>query len=218
MSTSCRQFIRSIYLHGGPRVAGLKRDPAVAGAITTGTQPRYDTQAAAPIQSFLTEKYQIAPELALQVLTHKSYLNGIKPYNEKLAAMGQKCVNLYFAKYVTEAPTQSEVAVNGHNLDVLGSPMARELSGKLAMGLFAKTQGFSEVMFWKSANHELSFEASGEMSVSAHVMYALIGAVTLTHGKKAAEQFIHEKLLQSSTPSLEEITVKIVEDDASKSA
>ena len=48
------------------------------------------------------------------------------------------------------------------------------------------------------------------MKVSAQMMYALIGAVTFTHGKTVAEEFILEKLMKAS-PSLEEISASVVE-------
>ena len=204
-----RQFVRSIFLNSGPRVAGLKRDPEVAATLVNGLRYEKLPATLAPVKALLTDKYAILDDLALQVITHKSFLNGIKPYNEKLAALGHKVLNLYCAKYVTLGPTtNNETAVNGHNLDVLGSPMARELSGKLAAGLFAKSKGLSDGMFWKLANHELSFEALGEMTVAAHMVYALVGAVAVSHGKQVAEQFIAEHM----TPALEAITVKIVDD------
>lgn len=202
---------RLLYLHKGPRVHGLKRDPQEV--FTTFTNHKYgqDADNLAPVKQFLTEKYQIPDDLALQVLTHKSFGNGIKPYNEKLSAMGLKLLNLYCAKYTTDTPaTTNDNAINGKNVDVLGSPMAKELTGRLALGLFAKSHKLNEVLFWKSYNHSLSFEASGEMKVSAQMMYALIGAVTFIHGKHAAEQFILEKLIKAS-PSLEEISATVVE-------
>ncbi|KAJ9095526.1 hypothetical protein QFC19_007507 [Naganishia cerealis] len=200
-----------LYLHKGPRVSGLKRDPDEV--FTTFTAHKYGENAdnLRPIKQFLDDKYAISDELALQVLTHKSFGNGIKPYNEKLSAMGLKVLNLYCAKYTTDTPTTAnENAIDGKNVDVLGSPMAKELAGRLALGLFAKSHKLNQVLFWKSYNHSLGFEASGEMKVSAQMMYALIGAVTFTHGKTVAEEFILEKLMKAS-PSLEEISASVVE-------
>lgn len=162
------------------------------------------------VKEFLQDKYAIPDELVLQVLTHKSFGNGIKPYNEKLSTMGSKLLNLVLAKYVVSTPTSNELAVNGQNLDVLGTPMAKELGGRMALGVFAKNTRLNTIMFWKLYNSLLSFEKSGELKVSAQMMYALVGAVTFSHGKKVAEEFVREKLLLGPT-SLESITEEIVQ-------
>lgn len=202
--------IRNIYLHKGERVAGLKRDPEEVFTTNNGYKYGKTEENLKHIKDFLPEKYSISDDLALQVLTHKSFGNGIKPYNEKLSAMGSKILNLFCAKLVTDKTTTNENAINGKNLDCLGSPIAKELSGRMSLGLFAKTTNLNRIMFWKSYNHDLSFESSGEMKVSAQMMYALIGAVTFTHGKEVAEAFIKEKLFDTE-PSIEDITSTIID-------
>ncbi|KAG2735520.1 hypothetical protein G9P44_001734 [Scheffersomyces stipitis] len=209
-SSVCKLSVRNIYLHKGPRVAGLKRDPQEVFVTQGGAKYEQSETNLKHIKDFLTEKYSIDDDLALQVLTHKSFGNGIKPYNEKLSAMGSKILNLYFAKFVVEKPSQNELAINGKNLDVLGTPIAKELAGRLSLGIFARTNNLNSTMFWKSYNYGVGFETSGEMKVSAQMMYALVGAVTFVHGKKVAEQFISEKLLGAS-PSIEDITSSVVE-------
>lgn len=204
-----RIFSRSIYLHTGPRIAGIRRSPEEVLKSSSGHSYGATKENLAPVKNFLDAKYAIPDEMALQVLTHKSFANGIKPYNEKLSAMGAKVLNLFLAKHVVEGPTTNELAVAGKNLDVLGSPMAKELSGRMALCVFAQSSKLNSVMFWKSYNSLLSFEKSGELKVSAQVMYALVGAVAFAHGKKKAEEFIREKLLLGSR-SLEAITAELV--------
>lgn len=202
--------VRSIYLHSGTRVAGLKRDPEQAFTTNTGIKYGISEENLKYIKGFLGDKYGISDELALQVITHKSFGNGIKPFNEKLGVMGSKIMNLFFAKYVTSTKTPNEMTINGLNLDPLGSPMAKELTARLSNGLFAKQNQLNTIMFWKSFNHDLSFESSGELRISAQMIYALVGAVTFTHGKQVAEQFLHEKFLNAN-PSIEDITARIIE-------
>ncbi|CUM63584.1 uncharacterized protein PRCAT00001163001 [Priceomyces carsonii] len=201
---------RYVYLHKGSRVPGLKKDPDEVFVENNGIKYSGSEDNIRYIKDFLQDKFAISDELALQVITHKSFGNGAKPYNEKLSAMGSKLMNLYFAKYVTSKSTSNELAINGKNLDSLGSPAARELGGRLALAMFARNNNVNRIMFWKSYNYGLSFEASGEMKVSAQMMYALVGAVTFVHGKETAEAFIKEKLLDAK-PSIEDITANIVE-------
>lgn len=205
-----KSFARNIYLHSGPRVAGIRRDPAEV--FTTSSGHSYGTQPEnlKHIKLFLQEEYAIPDEMALQVLTHKLFGNGIKPYNEKLSTMGSKLLNLVLAKYVVAKQTDNELAINGKNLDVLGTPMAKELGGRMSLGVFAKNSKLNTIMFWKLYNSLLSFERSGELKVSAQMMYALVGAVTFVHGKTAAEKFVEEKLIKGSQ-SLEQITEELIQ-------
>ncbi|SGZ46775.1 CIC11C00000003819 [Sungouiella intermedia] len=205
-----KRFARNIYLHTGPRVGGIRRDPTEVFTTASGHFHGTNPENLKHIKLFLLDKYAIPDDLALQVLTHKSFGNGIKPYNEKLSTMGSKLLNLTLAKYVVSKQTSNELAINGKNLDVLGTPMAKELGGRMALGVFAKNSKLNTIMFWKSYNSHLSFEQSGELKVSAQMMYALVGAVTFVHGKKAAEQFVEEKLLLGST-SLEAITEELLQ-------
>lgn len=183
---------RSVYV---PARLGIRRNPE--DVLKTHAGALYGATAAnlAPVTSFLDTQYAIPQDLALQVLTHKLFANGIKPYNEKLSVMGAKLMSLVLAKHVTDPPSASAMAVLGKNLDALGTPMARELGGRMLLGVFAQRHNLNKVMFWKLYNHSLSFERSGELKVSAQMMYALIGAVAFTHGKAKAEQFVREKLL-----------------------
>lgn len=206
---------RSIYLHTGKRVAGLRRDPEEVFVTAVGLKYGATAENLQHVKGFLTDKYAIDDDLMLQVLTHKSFGNAIKPHNEKLSAMGSKVLNLYTAKYVIDRPNTSEMAVNGKNLDSLGSPMAKELAARTAVGIFAKKTKLNSVMFWTSYNHDLSFERSGDLKVSAQMVYAMVGAVAYIHGKAAAEEFVRTKLLEGS-PSLEEVAAQLLQQGEEK--
>lgn len=210
--TLLKPACRSIYLHTGPRVAGLRRDPKEAFKTYLGLEYG-SSEATSAVKSFLAN-YSIPEEMARQVITHKSFGNGIKAYNEKLVVMGLKVMSLFLAKHVIEQETTNKNAINGKNLDVLGTPIAKELGGKTSLGLFAKQHNLNKNMFWKLHNHSLTFEQSGEMKVSAHMMYALVGAVAYVHGKRLAEEFIREKLLKGEN-LLEAVTAQLIEESTS---
>lgn len=203
------QTTRNIYIHKGSRMAGMKRDEEEVFTNSDGLKYDNSSDNVKHIQEYLPAEYAISDDLAMQVITHKSFVNGIKPYNEKLSAMGSKLMNLYFAKWVISKPSTNDLAINGQNLDILGLPIAKELSGRMAAGIFAKTTKLNSIMFWNSYSQGLSFETSGELKVSAQMVYALVGAVAFTHGKAQAEKFIEEKIVSSN----EAIARKIVEGD-----
>ncbi|KAL6450997.1 MRPL15 54S ribosomal protein L15 [Candida maltosa Xu316] len=189
-----RVLTRSLYLHKGPRVEGLKRHPEAAFVNPQGVQYELNESNISKIKAFLGKKYAIPDETALQVITHKSFGNGIKPYNEKLTAMGSKLVSLFFAKHVTNNNCNKPQAIEGKNLDVLGTPVSKELSSLRTAGTFAKLNNINDIMFWQSSKSTLGFESSGEMKVSGQMLYGLVGAVNFYHGKEKAEEFISEKL------------------------
>ncbi|CAH2352841.1 54S ribosomal protein L15, mitochondrial [[Candida] railenensis] len=204
-------FSRSIYLHSGKRVRGLKRNPEEIFKTESGSVYGTTEENLQPLKTFLGSSYPISDNLLLQVLTHKSFGNGIKPYNEKLAALGSKLYNLYCLKHITNKPTtNTETAINGKNLDSIGMPLPRALGEREPLAIFAQVNKLNTVMFWKSYNHNLSFAQSGELKVSGQMMFALIGAIGFSHGKTAAENFIEEKLIEG-TPSIENIANEFVE-------
>ncbi|KAI3402991.2 hypothetical protein KGF56_004244 [Candida oxycetoniae] len=206
-------FVRHLYLNKGNRVEGLKRDPAVAFTNSEGQEYALNEGNISHIKSYLGPNYQVPDEVALQVITHKSFGNGIKPYNEKLAAMGSKLLNLSLAKYVINNTTtnnndEKELEINNKNLSSLGSLWSRELCGRASTGYFANLKGLNKVMFWKSRNPSLSFESSGALKVSAQLLYSLIGAVNFYHGKEKAEAFIEENIVRG----LEEVTTELLKE------
>lgn len=206
-----RTFRRSIYLHKGPRVQGLRRDPEDVFQ-SQGISHEVNDSTTKYIKSFLTDKYAIPDDIILQVITHKSFANGIKPYNEKLASMGSKILNLYLAKYVLSQPTKNPNAINNLNFDVIGSPIAKELGNRMSLGLFAKIKDLNKVMFWSSKTHDVSYESSGELKISSQLVYALVGAVNFFHGKKATEEFIQAKFIDTDN-SLETVTTSLLDHD-----
>lgn len=201
-------FSRTIYLNKGPRVEGLKRDPKEVFVNHNGIEYELNQDNIQHIKSYLGDKFQIPDEIALQIITHKSFGNGIKPYNEKLAAMGSKLLSLFAAKHVVNKPTEKDakLVISGKNLSILGSPNAKELHGRKSTGYFTKFNGLNNIMFWKSRNPTLNFESSGELKVSSQLLYSLIGAVNIYHGKAKAEEFISDNVIKG----LEEITEELV--------
>ncbi|WLF79256.1 hypothetical protein PVL30_003008 [Lodderomyces elongisporus] len=208
LNTFNKTFTRSIYLHSGSRIEGLKRDPKEVFKNQKGVQYGANDQTLSSIKSFLGSKYQIPDDVALQIITHKSFGNGMKPYNIKLSVMGSKLLKLYTAKYVIhqQSTTPDKIKIEGKDLTKLGSLYSKELSGRDAAGYFAKVENLNKTMFWVSRDPTASFEASGELKVSGQLVHSLIGAVNFYHGKDVAEEFIGEKIMKG----LEEITKQLV--------
>ncbi|KAI5962237.1 uncharacterized protein KGF55_003313 [Candida pseudojiufengensis] len=233
VGTKNLKLTRSIYLHKGPRIEGLKKDPKEVFINSSGIEYGLNDENIKYIKSYLGESYKIPDEIALQIITHKSFGNGIKPYNEKLAAMGSKLLNLSLAKHVisisqqnnnssqssssstspsplsTSSSSNPKLHINGLNLSILGSPTSKELSSRKSTGYFAKFNNLNKIMFWKSRNPTLGFESSGELKVSSQLIYSLVGAVNYYYGKSKAEEFINEKLVDKLTDITSDIVNRV---------
>ncbi|ODQ80132.1 hypothetical protein BABINDRAFT_161116 [Babjeviella inositovora NRRL Y-12698] len=183
-----------VHLHSGKRVAGLKRNPSEylkVGGYEYGVQ----AENLQFVKAFLAP-YALPDEVVLQVLTHKSFAHGNKPYNDKLAYIGSRFLNNFLS--IREASTSSTNAhaVNGLNFDVLGSPIDKSLASPATRYLFAKAHNLNKVLFWAARDATIDNpHRSGEVKITNDVVCALVGAVLLQKGEAVAQTFIQEKYL-----------------------
>lgn len=179
---------------GALRARGLKKDPqeylTVNGVLYPGTE-----ETLRPAKELLGDRYQLNDDLILQSLTHKSFAHGKKPYNEKLAILGKELLRLeasFFA--VSQQSSGSNGSRVGHaNFDI--SPNTLEvLCSVTAIAEVSKRAGIANSIFWKK-RAEIAAEKSGEITVQAKSIVALIGAILVTQGQAKACDFIRTKLL-----------------------
>lgn len=202
------------YLHKGPRVRGLLRDEAEYLVSPKGATYGESEENLSSLKKFLGEEYKLPNKLILQVLTHKSFAHGLKPFNEKLAIFGS-----HFLKYKAsifaikpENELSSNISVNGFQLEELGSAKSKGLiSNKTSAEFIRSVAKIGDSIFWKKRDPLITNpNVSGENSVFARSLEALIGAILLQHGKSKAEKFIDEILLnKSKDDSLVKLAEKI---------
>ncbi|KAH3686445.1 hypothetical protein WICPIJ_002625 [Wickerhamomyces pijperi] len=188
---STKSLTRSVgYLHAQPkRVRGLVRDPATFLQSPCGKA--YDIQSTSSLKTYLGEEYALDDNLLLQVLTHKSFAHGMKPFNEKLSVHGSQ-----FLKHKSAIHT-----VNSEKgISALGSLESRKTLSTDILAAFVKQQGFADVIYWKKRDDSITDPTqSGENSIKAGVLEALIGALLVTRGAGVAEKFVFEKLLSENS-------------------
>lgn len=190
-----------VYLHKGPRVRGLLRDESEYLLSPKGKKYGEEEENLSNLKKFLGDEYKLPNNLILQVLTHKSFAHGFKPFNEKLAIFGS-----HYLKYKTSlfsingnGDLSSQYAVNGLELGQLGSKPARDLISKHVLAQFIRFSNIGDSIFWKKRDPLITnSEVSGEDSVFARTLEALIGALLLQHGKAKTEKFVDEILLNES--------------------
>jgi len=203
---------RSIgYLHKGPRVRGLLRDEADYLVSPKGLTYGENEENLSSLKSFLGEEYKLPNNIALQILTHKSFSHGLKPFNEKLAIFGSHFLKFKTSVYqiTSENNLSSEKSINGLELEQLGTLDSRNLISKFVLAEFIRQQNIGDSIFWKKRNPLITnSKVSGEDSVYARSLEAIVGAIILQHGKSKAEKFVDEILLNKSN---EKSLVKIAE-------
>lgn len=174
------------YLHKGSRVRGLVRDESDYLVSPKGVAYGASEESLSPLKKLLGQEYQLQDDVSLQVLTHKSFAHGKKPFNEKLAVLGS-----HFLKYKASIFT-----INTQGLDKMGTQKSKELISEKSLARFLEGTGIGESIYWKKRDPlQTDAKQSGQMSVYARTGEAIVGALLLTHGKTKATKFVDEVLL-----------------------
>ncbi|CCH40886.1 54S ribosomal protein L15, mitochondrial [Wickerhamomyces ciferrii] len=190
-----------VYLHKGPRVRGLVRDEEDYMYSPSGKKYGLNQENLQSLKEFLGKEYELPDELSLQILTHKSFAHGIKPFNEKLSILGSHFLKNRASLYTIHKQESKDVDadINGLSISQLGSLTSRNITSSEILYAFIKKNNLTDVIFWKKRDALLTDPSkSGEIKVSDGVVKAIIGAILSHHGKVKAEKFIDDVLLNSS--------------------
>lgn len=182
---------RSIVFVRGQRVQGLIRDPSEvlsSDGVKYGTENNNLT----PLKNYLNSlklstKIDFSDDFLLQILTHKSFAHGSKPYNAHISFLGEQILQLCATKHV--------IGQSG-NLDAVGSMAHRIMWSDKLLAAFAESKGIDKVFFCKKAlpggNIDKLYKPK---SIYATITSSLIGAITSKYGKNIAEEFIEKELI-----------------------
>lgn len=182
-----------VYVRGG-RVQGLVRDPT---EVMTANGKLYAAENTADNIKHLKEylqqaKVDLPDETLLQVLTHKSFAHGSKPYNERLAYFGEQLLQLTASKSVLGQSPAAVDAVNGVSFAAVGSLAHRMQWSDKFLADFAQQKGIDKVFFCKTASSEAAYKPK---KIFSTITTSIIGAIAATHGKSVAENFITSEIL-----------------------
>ncbi|KYK60810.1 hypothetical protein DCS_01948 [Drechmeria coniospora] len=145
-------------------------------------------------------------ELKWLAVTHKSFDQGRRGFNDRLALMGRLTLVMEATKDIVSRPPLAGTRIpdeNGReplehaqlasvdNLNVLGP---KDVVGKEKLYALATNVGMMDVMRWKPRLPE-RLEASGVEVVLNGAIFAIIGAITLQHGSVVASKMIRERIL-----------------------
>jgi len=139
-----------------------------------------------------------------QALTHKSFDHGRRPFNDKLAYLGKRILDLQTSLVLLQQPLSPENQVNKH-LYVFAHPSLSGLENitshakstaldKRRLAQLAGTYGLDKVVRWKPRKTD-RLESSGVDVVLAQTIYAIVGAVALQRGGDVATKLAKERIL-----------------------
>lgn len=195
------QSVRTvIYLHKGPRINGVRRDPESylrnpSGILFTEVQANEYQDKVRSILQLPKYGIKLSNELILQCLTHKSFAHGSKPYNEKLNLLGAQFLKLETSIHSVKNDSPLEARENGPlslKFSNLGTNFAKELASKNTACTFIKSHKLGPFIFWKMRDPLKDSHINGETTIFASVLNAFIGAILTTNGPEKASLFIKE--------------------------
>lgn len=183
---------RSIVFVRGQRVQGLIRDPSEI-LSTDGVSYGATEENLGALRNYLnslqlSQKIELNDELLLQLITHKSFAHGSKPYNAQLSFLGEQVLQLTATTYVSKQSSDKLAAI--------GSLGHRLLWSDKLLAAFAESKGIDKVFFCKKAlpggKVDKLYKPKGIYST---ITSSLIGAITAKYGKNIADEFIERELI-----------------------
>ncbi|PNP79570.1 hypothetical protein FNYG_07186 [Fusarium nygamai] len=145
-------------------------------------------------------------ELKWLAVTHKSFDQGRRGFNDRLALLGRMTLVMETTKTIVAqgpigTPTfddgfdrQPFVHSNLQSVDNLSVKGPKDVVGKERLSGLAAEVGLIDVVRWKPKQVQ-KLRASGADVVLNGAIMAIIGAITLQHGAVVASQVIRERIL-----------------------
>ncbi|GJC87730.1 54S ribosomal protein L15, mitochondrial [Colletotrichum liriopes] len=147
-------------------------------------------------------------EVKWLAVTHKSFDQGRRGFNDKLAYLGRQAVVLESTRsIVTSSPAKDGAIVPDEHgrtpfehpalarLDNLNVELPQKVVTKEKVEELAIAAGIDKVLRWKPAKPE-NLAGSGQQIVLNSAVFAIVGAITLQHGAEVAGRVIRERILR----------------------
>ncbi|BDD59477.1 hypothetical protein MPDQ_002963 [Monascus purpureus] len=148
----------------------------------------------------------LSEEVKWLAVTHKSFDQGRRGFNDRLAFLGKRIVQLQasmvLAQSAKKTPTTedpfgrtpfSHPALDG--LTNLSSDKKNFLTSKLKLAELADKYELQKVLRWSPRNPE-DLHFSGLELVQAHTLYAIVGAIALEQGGVVANKIARKRILE----------------------
>jgi len=147
-------------------------------------------------------------EIKWLAVTHKSFDQGRRGFNTRLAYFGRLIVSFESTRHILVSPVDARAPPvqdsfgrepfqhpSLANVDKLNVKQPMDVVSKEKLAKFAIDVGLPEVTRWKPRMPE-HLEGSGLTAVLNTSLFAIIGAISLQHGAEVAQQVVREKILR----------------------
>ncbi|CAM1507837.1 Fc.00g046850.m01.CDS01 [Cosmosporella sp. VM-42] len=146
-------------------------------------------------------------EVKWLAVTHKSFDQGRRGFNDRLALMGRMALIMETTKgIVSKDPLKGSIEPDEFDrqpfehpqlksVDNLNAEGPKDIAGKDQLYRLATDVGLIDVMRWKPRLVR-RLDSSGVEVVLTGALFAIVGAITLQHGSVVASQIIRERILE----------------------
>ncbi|RYP04119.1 hypothetical protein DL764_004666 [Monosporascus ibericus] len=152
-------------------------------------------------------------ELKWLAVTHKSFDQGRRGFNDRLAFLGRQICAMEATQSILTSPSNYAELMEDpfadrrtpyedpllRSLDNLSENQPTDLFAHDKLAKVALDSGLVEVVRWKPRMPE-NIKGSGFNPIMAGAVYALVGAVALQHGGKVASRVVRERIMRKIRP------------------
>ena len=145
-------------------------------------------------------------DLKWLAVTHKSFDNGRRGFNTRLAFFGRMILALETTKAIMAGPAPSHAAdplgrtpfthPALDNVDKLQVVQPHHYASPERLSALSREVGLAGVVRWKPRMPD-NLEGSGQTTVLTSTLFAIIGAVSLHHGAEVANRLVRERIVKA---------------------
>lgn len=155
----------------------------------------------------------LTDEVKWLAVTHKSFVHGARGFNDRLAYIGRRIVDLQTSQALINSPQETQWPTDNKGIalpDDYGRkpylhPALNGLQGlteeaqgtvlsKARLSQLAERYGLDKVTRWKPKQAD-NLHASGQATVMTTSLYAIVGALALEKGGDIANKVVQDKIL-----------------------
>jgi large subunit ribosomal protein L15 len=149
---------------------------------------------------------KLIPSLSQWVsLTHKSFEHGAQGFNDRLAFLGKRLVDMQVSLALLSRPEPLEPTsipstdVYSHpalrGLENITLPIKHSVLDKGRLARLAATYKIPAAVRWKPRKSD-NLKSSGQDVVLAHTLYSMVGALALRQGGEVANRIVNERIIR----------------------
>ncbi|KAI9807218.1 MAG: hypothetical protein M1825_005936 [Sarcosagium campestre] len=150
----------------------------------------------------------LTEEVKWLAVTHKSFDHGRRGFNDRLATLGHRILNLQASLVIIDADSMNihnspreevnEIHPALKGIERLDVNSTEQMLTKRRLSALASKVGLDEVIRWKP-RQPTDLHGSGIDAVLVESLFAIVGAVALQKGGEAAANVARERILPVTT-------------------